>query len=75
MPRRSSVSDIFRPLVWIQSRNTPHAVATANGFTYRANHDTIYVTREGAAQEIPLTVTAATWIGPGDTVRVGERIF
>lgn len=51
------------------------AVATAGGFTYRANSESIFVTREGAAQEVPLTVTAATWIGPGDTVRVGERIF
>ncbi|MEQ1784064.1 MAG: polysaccharide biosynthesis/export family protein [Hyphomonadaceae bacterium] len=51
------------------------AVATAGGFTYRANSRVVYVTREGAANETPLTVTAATWIGPGDTVRVGERTF
>lgn len=51
------------------------AVATAGGFTYRANATVVYVTREGTANETPLKVTAATWIGPGDTIRVGERSF
>lgn len=51
------------------------AVATAGGFTYRANSNVVYVTREGAPNETPLQVTAATWIGPGDTIRVGERTF
>jgi polysaccharide export outer membrane protein len=51
------------------------AVATAGGFTYRANHKQVYVTREGTNREIPLSVTASAWIGPGDTIRVGERFF
>ena len=51
------------------------AVATAGGFTYRADNKTVYITREGATSEAPAPVTAATWIGPGDTVRIGERMF
>ena len=51
------------------------AVATAGGFTYRANNRMVYVTREGSAREVPVSVTAATWVGPGDTIRVGERSF
>lgn len=51
------------------------AVATAGGFTYRANTVNVFVTREGSAAEIPLSITAATRIGPGDTVRIGERMF
>jgi polysaccharide export outer membrane protein len=51
------------------------AVATAGGFTYRADNRVVYVTREGAATEAPIQVTAATRIGPGDTVRIGERLF
>ncbi len=51
------------------------AVATAGGFTYRANNRTVYVTREGSGREVPVSVTAATWIGPGDTIRVSERSF
>jgi protein involved in polysaccharide export with SLBB domain len=51
------------------------AVATAGGFTYRANNRTVFLTREGSARELPVSVTAATWIGPGDTIRIGERSF
>ncbi len=51
------------------------AVATAGGFTYRANNKMVYITREGSTREVPVYVTAATWIGPGDTLRVGERTF
>lgn len=51
------------------------AVATAGGFTYRADAGTVYVTREGDNRESPVRVTAASWIGPGDTIRVGERTF
>lgn len=51
------------------------AVATAGGFTYRANANVVFVTREGGTREIPLQVTAASWIGPGDTIRVSERNF
>ena len=51
------------------------AVATAGGFTYRANSNVVYVTREGNTREQAIPVTASTWIGPGDTIRVGERTF
>lgn len=51
------------------------AVATAGGFTYRANDKEVFITREGTAQEVPLNLTAASWIGPGDTIRVAERHF
>lgn len=51
------------------------AVATAGGFTYRANSGTVFVTREGNTREQALPVTAYTWIGPGDTIRVAERTF
>lgn len=51
------------------------AVATAGGFTYRANKAVVFVTREGTAIEHPVSITAATRIGPGDTVRIGERMF
>jgi polysaccharide export outer membrane protein len=51
------------------------AVATAGGFTYRANNKVVYLTREGETREAPISITAATSIGPGDTVRIGERSF
>ena len=51
------------------------AVATAGGFTYRANEKIIYVTREGATRESTISLTAASTIGPGDTIRIAERHF
>ncbi|UIJ43988.1 polysaccharide export protein [Sphingomonas cannabina] len=51
------------------------AVATAEGFTYRANAKTIYITRDNASTEMPIRLTASTPINPGDTIRVGERYF
>jgi len=51
------------------------AVATAGGFTYRANDREVFITKEGTSQEVPLNLTAASWIGPGDTIRVAERHF
>jgi polysaccharide export outer membrane protein len=51
------------------------AVATAGGFTYRANSKLIYVTREGATREVPVSLTAASAIWPGDTIRIAERHF
>lgn len=52
-----------------------NAVATAGGFTYRANTRKVLIKRatETAEHEIPLN--AETTIAPGDTVRVMERFF
>ena len=51
------------------------AIATAGGLTYRANQRKIYVRRADSTREIEVTVTAATPVMPGDTIRLGERIF
>ena len=32
-------------------------------------------TPEGSPREMAVWVTAATWVGPGDTIRVAERTF
>lgn len=86
-PRVSADVMTYRPFYILGEVNEPgqypytigltvtKAVATAGGFTYRANHKIVYVTREGATHEIPVSITAASAIGPGDTVRVGERSF
>lgn len=52
-----------------------NAVATAGGFTYRAAKDRVYIKRNGAdtEQREPLTATTRVW--PGDTIRIGERLF
>lgn len=51
------------------------AVATAQGFTYRADMSYVYIrhARQASEEEYPLTPT--TIIQPGDTIRVAERYF
>jgi protein involved in polysaccharide export with SLBB domain len=51
------------------------AVATAQGFTYRANKRSIFIIRDDAGVEVSTLLTAATPLHPGDTVRVAERYF
>lgn len=86
-PRVSANVIEYRPFFILGEVNNPgqytysigltltKAVATAGGFTYRADKAVVYITREGAATEHPVAITAATRIGPGDTVRIGERMF
>ena len=52
-----------------------NAVATAGGFTYRANTRKVLIKRasESAEREVPLS--ADTTIAPGDTIRIPERFF
>ena len=51
------------------------AVATANGFTYRANTKTIVVRHEGETVEHAEPLSPTTTVQPGDTIRVKERFF
>lgn len=52
-----------------------NAVATANGFTYRADTHHVFIKHaaEVAGREYPLT--SSTPVAPGDTIRIGERFF
>ena len=52
-----------------------NAVATAGGFTYRANTRVVYIKRAGEANEIAVPLTATTPVSPGDTIRIAERYF
>jgi polysaccharide export outer membrane protein len=51
-----------------------NAVATANGFTYRANTWKVFIKRADATEEreYPLTNTQ---VAPGDAIRIAERFF
>lgn len=52
-----------------------NAVATAEGFTYRADQRRVFIKRagDGAEREVPLTASLS--IEPGDTIRIRERFF
>lgn len=52
-----------------------NAVATAGGFTYRANTRFVFIKRAGAANEVQYPLTATTPVQPGDTIRIAERFF
>ena len=52
-----------------------NAIATAQGFTPRADHTRAFIRRSGEAEEQPYRLTPDLRILPGDTVRLGERYF
>jgi polysaccharide export outer membrane protein len=52
-----------------------NAVATAGGFTYRANQGRVFIQREGADREQSFRLEPNLRIEAGDTIRIGERFF
>lgn len=57
------------------SLTVPNAVATAGGFTYRANQARVFIRHANESVERSYPLTVATPVLPGDTVRIGERLF
>lgn len=51
------------------------AVATAGGFTYRANESKVFLRRAGAGVEEVYTLDAPILVFPGDNIRIPERYF
>jgi protein involved in polysaccharide export with SLBB domain len=51
------------------------AVATAGGFTYRANNRRVYIKSGNGTEESAYNLTTMTPVAPGDTIRIGERHF
>ncbi|HEX7761887.1 MAG TPA: polysaccharide biosynthesis/export family protein [Caulobacteraceae bacterium] len=60
---------------YTQGLTVLNAVATASGFTYRANTHRVYVRGAHDTTEHAAPLTAATKVAPGDTIRIGERFF
>ena len=52
-----------------------NAVASAGGFTYRANKRVVFIKSVDANQEVSVTLDSTATVQPGDTIRIGERIF
>jgi len=51
------------------------AVASAGGFTYRANENKVYLRRAGAGVEETYALDAPVPVFPGDNIRIPERYF
>jgi protein involved in polysaccharide export with SLBB domain len=52
-----------------------NAVATAGGFTYRADSGDVFIRHAGGTQEEKEKLTNTTPVFPGDTLRIEERWF
>lgn len=52
-----------------------NAVATAEGFSYRADRKHVFLRRAGDDKEQRIRLDASVRVSPGDTVRIGERFF
>jgi protein involved in polysaccharide export with SLBB domain len=52
-----------------------NAVATAEGFTYRANKKKVVIKHAGATDESKQKLTPNLQVLPGDTIRIQERLF
>lgn len=86
-PRVSGEIMTYRPFYILGEVNKPgeypftnnlsvlNAVATAEGFTYRANTKVVYIKRADGDSERAYPLTTATQVAPGDTIRIGERFF
>ncbi len=86
-PRVSAEVLNFRPFYIMGEVETPgeypytdgltvlKAVATAEGFTFRANTRRVFIKRAGEEGEIEAPLTTETQVFPGDTVRIVERFF
>ena len=86
-PRVSAEVETFRPYFILGEVAHPgeypysdgitvlNAIATAGGFTYRADHRYIFLKRGEAASEVRVRLTDSLTLAPGDTIRVRERYF
>ncbi len=71
------LGEVVRPgeYPFINGLTITSAVATAGGYTYRANTHRVFIRGVHDASEHVLTVTGDLPISPGDTIRVPERFF
>lgn len=86
-PRVSAEVLTYRPFYILGEVNTPgtypytnsltvlNAVATAGGFTYRADNRVVFIKRADGEAEEQFPLTTSTRVAPGDTIRVRERLF
>ena len=86
-PKVSIDVTTFRPFYILGEVNKPgeypystglsvfNAVATAQGFTYRADKKRVYIKSAGETDEVRQKLDPGAMVKPGDTIRIGERYF
>lgn len=55
--------------------NVIEAIATAGGFTYRADQDEVYITRDVGGESQEFSAPPSVRVFPGDIIKVPERYF
>ena len=60
---------------YVANMTVETAVAIAGGFTPRAYHTDVVISRTAGAQTVRTTVPVTTQVRPGDTINVNERWF
>ena len=60
---------------YMDAMTVMNAIATAGGFTYRANHQVIFIKGVQDTLEHKVHLKGDLVLAPGDTVRIGARLF
>ncbi len=60
---------------FVNGMTVQSAVAIAGGFSYRADQDTVHITRKRGNKLVEMDIDTAAPVRPGDTILVGERYF
>lgn len=73
------LGEVARPgqYPYVDGLTVQQAIATAGGYTYRAKRSLIYLRgpQQGSEQRVDLKKEPLKTVGPGDTIRIGERFF
>jgi hypothetical protein len=60
---------------YLGGTNVVTAIATAGGFSYRAEEEYVFLRRAGEFHEIKIPLPSAVPVNPGDIIRVASRIY
>jgi protein involved in polysaccharide export with SLBB domain len=60
---------------YLPGSNIISAIATAGGFSYRAEERYVFLRRAGSFHEIKVPLNSAIPVNPGDIVRVASRLY
>jgi len=71
------MGEVMRPGEYAYSEGLTvlNAVASAGGFSYRANKKKVAIKHKGEDREVSHELSTTTPVLPGDTIRITERLF
>ncbi len=71
------LGDVTNPgeFPYAQGMTVYSLAAKAGGFTYRANTRSVFIRHGSEATETRYRLSSGTAVQPGDTIRIGQRVF